>query len=41
MAVVDLDMDDKIDIRELVEYAKKTFLPFGEDIVQEMFREAT
>jgi hypothetical protein len=34
-------MDDRISIEELNSYIVKNYLPFGEDIVVEMFKEAS
>ena len=34
-------MDDRVSIEELNDYIQKHFLPFSEEVVVEMFKEAT
>lgn len=41
LAAVDLDMDEKASVEELSEYAKQKHLPFGDNTIVEMFREAS
>jgi hypothetical protein len=41
MMVIDQDMDDRISAEELSSYAKKKHLPFEDDVIIEMFREAS
>jgi Ca2+-binding EF-hand superfamily protein len=38
---VDQDMDDRISIEELNLYVKTNYLPFDEDVIVEMFKEAS
>jgi hypothetical protein len=38
---VDLNKDDRISIEELSQYSKKKYLPFAEDTIVEMFKEAS
>jgi hypothetical protein len=39
--VLDVDQDDRVSIEELNNYIKKNYLPFTEDIVVEMFKDAS
>jgi len=41
MVAVDLDQDERISIDEIAQYTKKRFLPFNDDTIIDMFKEAS